>query len=269
MSTTTRRLTAGLVALLVSPAGAALAHDTWLLPARFAVAPGATVSLDLTSAMQFPAPESSVQPDRIAESGFRIGGRTRPLEVKGVGAKALELSAALPEPGVAALWVESRPRSLTLKPDQVQHYLDEVGAPETVRARWKTTQSWRESYRKVAKTFVRVGEPSGDRSWEQPVGIALEIVPAKDPTELRAGDELPVRVLHNGKPLSGFNLYAVGPGVAKAVMRTTDQDGRATVTLTARGPWLLRGTLLEPSTAPDTDWDGLFTTLTVSAGPPR
>lgn len=269
MSTMTRRFTVVLAAGLVSGAGAGLAHDTWLLPARFAVAPGASVSLDLTSAMRFPAPESSVQPDRIAGSEFRIAGRTRPLDVKGVRAEALELSAALPEQGVAALWVESRPRSLTLKPDQVEEYLNEVGAPETVRARWKTTQSWRESYRKAAKTFVRVGEPGGDRSWEEPVGIALEIVPAKDPTTLRAGDELPVRVLHNGKPLSGFSLYAVAAGMAKAVMRTTDQDGRATFTLTAPGPWLLKGTLIEPSTAAETDWQGLFTTLTVSAGPAR
>ena len=44
------------------------------------------------------------------------------------------------------------------------------------------------------KTFVRVGESGADRSWEQPVGIALEIVPAKDPTALRAGDELTVRL---------------------------------------------------------------------------
>jgi hypothetical protein len=269
MSTMARRFTAVLVAGLVSAAAAGIAHDTWLLPARFAVAPGATVSLDLTSAMEFPTPESSVQPDRIAASGFRIGGRTRPLDVKGVGAKALELSAVLPEPGVAALWVESRPRSLTLKPDQVKEYLDEVGAPETVRARWQITQSWRESYRKAAKTFVRVGEPGGDRTWEEPVGMALEIVPAKDPSALRAGDELPVRVLHNGKPLPRFSLYAVGAGMAKAVMRTTDPDGRATFTLTAPGPWLLKGTLLEPSNAPDTDWNGLFTTLTVSAGPAR
>jgi len=69
MSITTRRLTADLVTLLVLSAGAALAHDTWLLPARFAAAP--------------------------------------------------------------VLWVESRPTSLTVKPDQVMEYLDEVGAPET------------------------------------------------------------------------------------------------------------------------------------------
>jgi hypothetical protein len=269
MSIMTRRSTTVLVVALGSGAAGVLAHDTWLLPARFAVAPGASVTLDLTSAMQFPASESSVQPDRIANSGVRIAGRTRPLDVKGVGAMALELSASLPEPGVAALWVESRPRSLILKPDQVEEYLSEVGAPASVRARWKTSQSWRESYRKAAKTFVRVGEPGAGRSWEEPVGIALEIVPGKDPTALRAGDELPVRVLHDGKPLASLSLYAVGAGMAKAVMRTTDQDGRATFTLTAPGPWLLRGTLLEPSTAPDTDWNGLFTTLTVSAGPAR
>lgn len=99
--------------------------------------------------------------------------------------------------------------------------------------------------------------------------MSLEIVPEKDPTTLRAGDELPVRVLHKGKPLSGLSLAAVGPGTEKPEMHTTDSEGRVAFTLPRPGPWLLRGTLLEPSTARDTDWRSVFTTLTVSAGPTR
>lgn len=269
MGTVTGRFAAGLAVLVLCPTARAMAHDTWLLPARFAVAAGSSVSLDLTSAMQFPVAESSIQPDRIAASGVRNGGRTRPLDVKGVREKALEFSATLAEAGVAAMWVESRPRSLTMTPDEVEHYLEEVGAPEGVRTRWKTTQRWRETYHKAAKTFVRVGEPTTDRSWQEPVGMSLEIVPEKDPTTLRAGDEIPVRVLHKGKPLSGLSLSAVGPGTNKPEMRTTDSDGRVAFTLPRAGPWLLRGTLLEPSTAPDTDWRSVFTTLTVSAGAAR
>jgi uncharacterized GH25 family protein len=263
------RAAATAAAVLLSVPAAALAHDTWLLPARFAVPAGSTVTLDLTSAMKFPEPETSVAADRLAATGARIGGRTRALDVKRSRATVLELSATLPSPGIAALWVESRPRTLALKGAEVEEYLHEIGASESVRLRWRSSGRWRESYRKMAKTFVRVGAPGEDRSWAEPVGMALEIVPGRDPTALRAGDDLAVRVLHNGKGLSGFSVGAVGRGQARPALRTTDPEGRVTFTLQGTGPWLLKGTLLEESKAADTDWESLFTTLTLSAGPAR
>lgn len=263
-----RRLTASLAAtLFFAAAGPLLAHDTWLLPVRFAVPPGARVGLELTSAMRFPEAETVVAADRLATTGARLGGRTQPLAVMGEAAKALELSAALPVAGIAALWVESRPRTLSLGTAEVEEYLDEIGAPAGVRARWKPGQRWKETYRKMAKTFVRVGEPGTDRSWADPVGMELEVVPEEDPTAVRAGSPLPLRVLRGGKGLPGFAVAAAGTG--RSSMRTTDADGRVSFTPDEAGPWLIKGTLLEESKAADTDWESLFTTLTVSVRPGR
>ena len=74
-------------------------------------------------------------------------------------------------------------------------------------------------------------------------------------------------MLHDGKGLAGFSPAAVAEGPAKPVMQTTDGDGRGRFPLDRPGAWLIKGTLLEPSTAADTDWESVFTTLTVSAGP--
>jgi uncharacterized GH25 family protein len=262
-----RPLTVNLAATFLIVAGPVLAHDTWLLPARFAVPAGATVRLELTSAMRFPEAESAVAADRLAATGVRLAGRTQPLVVEGEAAKALELTAALPADGIAALWAESRPRTLSLGTAEVEEYLDEIGAPAGVRARWKAGQRWKETYRKMAKTFVRVGEPAADRSWADPVGMELEIVPEEDPATVRAGGLLPLRVLRGGKGLPGFSLVAAGGG--RSSMRTTDADGRVTFSLDEAGPWLIKGTLLEESKAADTDWESLFTTLTVSVRPGR
>lgn len=261
------RLGCAIAVLLVLPAGPALAHDTWLIPARFAVRPGSAVTLELTSASRFPEAESVVAADRLAATGVRLAGLTRPLEVKGAGAKALELSATLPASGIAALWVESRPRTLTLGAAEVEEYLNEIGAPAAARARWKSSGRWRETYRKLAKTIVRVGEPGADGSWAEPVGMELEIVPEQDPTAVPAGTPFPIRVLRGGKGLPGFSVAAEGGG--RSSMRTTDADGRATFTLDEPGAWLIKGTLLEESKAPDADWESLFTTLTVSVRPGR
>jgi uncharacterized GH25 family protein len=125
-------------------------------------------------------------------------------------------------------------------------------------------QRWRERYAKHTKTFVRVGEPQDDRSWAEPVGSELEIVPEKDPTALRVGDELQVRVLKGGAPHRDFALNAVAGGAAKGETKRTDAEGRAVFRLNKAGPWLLRGTDVRRTTEPDADWESDFATLTLS-----
>ena len=142
-----------------------------------------------------------------------------------------------------------------------------VDAVGTEVPRWKPGQRWKETYRKMAKTFVRVGEPGTDRSWADPVGMELEIVAEEDPTAVAAGSPFALRVLRGGKALAGLAVAAEGPG--RSSMRTTGADGRVSFILDEAGEWLIKGTLLEESKAADTDWDSLFTTLTVSVRPGR
>jgi len=100
---------------------------------------------------------------------------------------------------------------LSLTPAQVEEYIAEIGASEQVRARWQRQQRWRETYAKLAKSYVGFGDTAGDLSWREPVGLELEIVPLDDP--------------------------------------------------------ILRGTLIEESTAADADWKSLFATLTLHVRP--
>jgi hypothetical protein len=254
-------------AMLSSWASSALAHDTWLLPAQFAWPAGGRIDLELTSGMAFPATEASVQPDRLAATGLRIGGRTVPLDPGKPDATALRLSVPASATGIGALWIATRPRTLSLTPEEVQEYLREIGAAPEVESRWRRQQRWRETYVKLAKTYVRVGQPTADESWREPVGLRLEIVPLVDPTRLRVGSELSVQMLRDGKPWPRFSVSALSSATIEPIMRSTDGDGRAVFTLDRPGPWLLRGTLIEPSSSPDADWQSLFTTLTVRVQP--
>ena len=163
----------------------AFAHDTWLIPDRFQIAPGETVTLDLTSGMEFPKLDVGPKRERIQAVICRLAGRTFELKDFEAGPTSLRIKSVLSDPGVAALWVKSPPKEIELKPNQVQEYLDEIDAPAAVRQQWTGTKEpkrWRESYRKHSKTFVRVGDAKADTSWREPVGMFLEIVPEKDPT---------------------------------------------------------------------------------------
>lgn len=244
----------------------ALAHDTWLLPRATSGDPPFVVSLDLTSGMAFPQLDHAVQPDRLAKAGLRLNGRATDVTDLVPSEHSLVLRARIDAPGIAAVWVESKPKSIELTPEQVGEYFEEIGAAEHIRKAWAAMpepKRWRETYVKHAKAFVRAGNADATTGWAKPVGLTFEIVPERDPTRLRAGDEIPVRVLMRGTPVPGLAVELVGQGEAHGLRRTTDEHGRVTFRVERPGRWLLRCTDLRRSKAVEADWESDFTTLTV------
>ena len=256
---------AAVVAVAWLLASATSAHDTWLLPRALLVARGAGVTLDLTSGMGFPELDHAIEAGRIEAAHVRLAGRVWEFSGRTREKHSLRLTQRLQGEGVAVAWVALAPKALRLTEDQVEEYLHEIGLAEAVGPAWRSRpqpRRWRETYRKLAKTAFRVGA-AGDGSWAEPVGLPLEIVPEADPTALRAGDTLAVRVLREGRPLSGFVL-AADPGRAAARrFATTDAEGRLSLVLDAAGPWMLAGTDLRPA---GTEWESDFTTLTLEVG---
>lgn len=246
-----------------------LAHDTWLIPDRFVAQRETLVSLDLTSGMAFPALDAQINPDRVDRAVCRLSGHQFNVRDFSPAPKSLLFKARLSEPGIATFWVELKPRQLELTPNQVQEYFNEIDAPESVRKQWANARKprrWRVIYTKHAKTFVRVGEAQSDKSWAEPVGMSLEIVPEKDPTSLRVGDDFPVRVLKNGTALTDFPVGIVNEGSSRGEIRRTDIEGRVTFRLGRKGRWLLRGTELRRAADSKVDWESDFTTLTIEVG---
>jgi uncharacterized protein DUF4198 len=248
--------------LVLAVPALAFGHDTWLLPSRATVPVGDPLMLEMTSAMRFPEPEVPVKPERIARSGLRLGGATLPLTPQKGGSKALKLSATPRLEGLATVWAESLPRDIDMKPAQVDHYLAEAGATE-VRDQWAKAGRgpWHETYVKYAKSFVTVGASREDRSWAEPVGMALEIVPEVDPARLSSGQRLAVRVLEDGKPAAGLSVAAATTGGAIVSTEVTDADGRASFVLGRSGPWLIKAIRIRA--AEPGSWRSRFTTLTL------
>jgi hypothetical protein len=218
--------------------------------------------------LAFPANEVGVKPDRLAHASSRLGEAVSDLARETSGKKALRLKARFSKPGVAVVWVESKPRSLELKPAEVKEYLEEIGAWESVGRKWESDGKgkWRESYTKHAKTYVRVGRPEEDDSWSRPVGMELELVPESDPTQVAAGGELPLRLLKNGEPVPDVAVGLVAGNAKSGSLSKTDSEGRVRLRLDRGGWWLIRATVLEPSSKPDLDWESRFSTLTVFVG---
>lgn len=258
-----RRALACLIVLsVVSPA---VASDTWLQPRRTSVLPGTIAQVELATGTKFPMRNDVVKQDGVGVALARLNGKTVELAEPSIDKKSFEYRAALSEPGIATLWVSLAPRSVELRGKQIKPHLDGIGAPVLVRQAWESAKGprpWREVHTRHVKTFVRVGRPKDDLSWSQPVGLPLEVVPDKDPTALRAGDDFPVRVLKNGSPVADFPLGIVHEGSTNRVVKQTDATGRAVFRVARSGQWLLRGTELRSSKKPAIDWESDSIALT-------
>ncbi len=251
--------------------GVAWAHNTWILPHGSALDPGATVTLDLTSGMKFPAPEAAIAPDRILKAACRLAGSTVDLPARSPEEKLLRIAGALEKAGVATIWVTLKPRGIELEAEDVRHYLDEIGAGEAIRREWMKDGlpgRWKELYTKHAKSFALVGDEAGDRTWADPVGLPLELVPESDPLAATAGVEMVLRLLKAGKPLADFAVSVARTGGTLPPHRT-DTSGRVVVEIDRPGVYMASATEVRRSSNPEADWESDFTTLTWRVTPKR
>jgi hypothetical protein len=237
---------------------------------------GTPFRLGLTSGEIFPNDDFAIVENRVGRAVVREAGVTRLLPRPSASALRLEYMWTPRSAGVASVGIELLPKTLVLEPNLIEEYLGEIDASDAIRATWKSLgdkQKWTESYTKHAMTFVRVAPHKSDsawiadKSWTRPLGLALELVPERDPTALRAGDTLVVRVLRHGVPLPGFSVGAIREGRTKAIFFHTDAAGRARVIVDADGRWLLNGTSLRRSTTGATVWESDFVTATVHVAP--
>ncbi len=98
------------------------------------------------------------------------------------------------------------------------------------------------------KAIVNVGDGKGQVN--TPVGHPLEIIPLKNPVDLRAGEYLPVQVLLRGKPFKGrvFATY-IGFSTEKDVFAytaKTGRNGKGMIRILQPGVWLIKAEHEDP-----------------------
>ena len=254
----------GIVLLCLFTAGSIQAHDTWVTPSAYFTAPGQPVTFELTSGMKFPVLETGPKTERIAQAGFRSAAEKGELKDLTGAKEALRSTTTFSKPGVVTVWFEAKPKELELTDDQVIEYLDEIRAPDSVRAVWnkhKKGAKWKESYIKCAKTVVVVGDGADDKTWAEPVGMSLELVPMTNPARAEAGQEFSLKLLRDGQPLPQAMVALLREGEENRVFQATDAEGRVTFTPAKAGQYLLTCVILEP-TDDSSIWKSRFTTLT-------
>lgn len=233
-----------LLFVLLQIPSAVPAHDYWLEPETSFPSPGTHFDVRLFVGMDLtPEKEHAYQAERV-ESYVVRGAGAMEAGAKPVEGRKPAISVPLGKSGDVLVALVRKAAHIELAAEEFNDYLAHEGLPHILQARQNAGiagKPARENYTRYLKAFGRAGSGDG-QIFIEPVGHTLEIVPARDPLSLKAGENLPVKVLFEGKPLPGGTLFAYGRS-GKEIRSATyscGEDGTAEIRIPGPGIWSIR-----------------------------
>lgn len=222
------------VACMCGGASAALAHDTWAVMKDYTLAKQALPALNVVSSHLFSFPaHDSVATEKAGKVFFLAPDGT---EIKAVtaGKDTFQAAHAVKPPGTS-MAVAAAPAGFSTK--TTEGYKQGKTKKDVSDA---LTCSYSE---KFSKALFTVGA-SGGNAFSRTLGHTLEIVPQQDPSGMKVGDVMTVKVLFRGAPLPSTNVSGVYAGFSDdpgtfAYSTATNKEGIARIKLIHGGPWLL------------------------------
>jgi hypothetical protein len=159
---------------------------------------------------------------------------------------------------------------ISINPEIFDKYITIEGYKDVIEARKKANAQntfGRERYSRFIKTLVQIGNEKTD-DFKRPMGFKIEIIPQTNPVNLKAGDELQVQVLFEGKPLANNRIMATYDEYSTkqedyAQTLETGPDGMARFKITQPGLWMIRTNRILPVTGDEkADWESFWSNLT-------
>ena len=224
----------------------AAAHEFWIAPDAYQVAPGDAIAADLRNGERFSGRALSLMPQRTERFEIVQGDRVAAAEGRIGDRPAL----AQPAPGEGlAVLVHETDDHLVSYDDlaRFERFAAHKGFPEIAEAHRAggLPMPVRERYRRYAKSLVGVGDAAGA---DRPVGLRAEIVALANPY-VEALAEMPVALLYEGEPAADrqIEVFARVPdGTVEVTTVTTDAEGRAVVPLEPGTEVMLDSVFAEP-----------------------
>ena len=139
----------------------------------------------------------------------------------------------------------------------------------------KTTDGWKKATKREGKGKYNIVESIKSKQWcknilgstsesSKPMGQRFEIVPQKDPTTVRVGEKLPIKVVLDGKPVEGATIATGGGHTSdKKDLLKTDKEGMVSVIIDKAGFQMVKANHRIPvKDDPDADVLDLSSTIT-------
>jgi uncharacterized GH25 family protein len=264
---------ASLVTLAALPL---LAHDFWIVPSSFRPAVGSPLAFRLRVGENLrgdPVPRDTAQVERFVLLG-PLPERTE-TPVPGVTGADPAGFVHVEAPGLYTGVYRSHRTRIDLPPEKFDEALRREGLERILELRQSRGESLKPStevFSRCAKSLIWVGATAAPAAlpvsamtgFDRPVGMTLELIPEKNPYALKAGDELPVRLLYQGKPLAGALVVALGLHQTDGrIAVRSGKDGRARLRLPEGGFWLIKSVhMVRAPHDTGVDWESLWASLT-------
>ena len=266
LSTVFRRLALLLEAVVLSGTPL-LAHDMWIDPTTFFPDPGTIVGIKLRVGQDLLGDPLPRDPSLINQFVFEDAAGRKPVVGRDGADPAGFLRVAAP--GLLVVGYRSNPSAVELTPEKFNQYLKDEGldAITALRARRNETGAKaHEIFSRCAKSLVlsgpvsRVSHDQGDRV----LGFTLELVAERNPYAIAMGQDLPLRLIYENRPLPGALVVAINrANPSEKVSARTDKDGRVHFRLKQRGMWLVKAVHMIPAPAgTNAEWASYWASLT-------
>lgn len=263
------------------------AHDFWILPSAFRVAPNAPLAVHLRVGHALEREPVARDPARIRRflAAGPDGGET---QIAGRAGGTPAGWTRLAAPGYHVIGYRSQRWVSVLEAPKFEAYLKDEGLERILAIRSAGGQSampGREWYSRCAKSIVAVagGREAAYRSgFDRELGMRLELIAQTDPAAFGPAGTFVLKVHFEGKPLAGALIRAVDESRRKTtVLQRSGADGRVRLKLPEGGVWLFTAVhMIEaraedpwvegaPATRPEdaADWESFWSSLTVELGP--
>ena len=252
--------------LLLLSALPLLAHDFWIEPSSYQAAVGSKVTIRFRVGEHFRGDPLPRDPSRGVV--FRQFGPASEKPVRGVDGLDPAGVVSLDEPGLHLIAYQSTSSFVELGAEKFEEYLSQEGLERIVEERSRRNEGGargRELYSRCVKSLLRAGNSGEEAGFDRVLGFPVELVAKLNPYGLKAGDELPVRVLRQGEPLAGALVTACPRGEPSWPVRgRSDEDGRVKLRLHRPGPWLIKTVHMERiEDGEKADWQSWWASLTL------
>ena len=240
------------------------AHDMWIEPATFAPDVGQVVSLRLRVGQDLLGDPLRLDPSLVNQFVVRDADGLRPVVRRDGGDPAGLLRVA--SPGLLVIGYRSNPSAIEMAADKFNQYVKEEGleAVLAMRAsRNETGTAAHELFSRCAKSLVFSGTPA-EAPGDRPLGFTVELVAERNPYAVAPGQDLPVRLIYENRPLAGALVVAMNRlNPAEKLSARTDKDGRVRFKVRPGGMWLIKAVHMVPAPAgAQAEWTSFWASLT-------
>jgi uncharacterized GH25 family protein len=245
------------------------AHDLFLKPFAFFVAPGSEARIRALNGT-FERSENSVARNRLRDlsivgpSGVTHADTMAWSDAGDTSVFVFRTAAA----GTYVVGASTLPRTLRLDAKAFNEYLASDGIPDVLEARRKSNELGKpshERYSKHVKTLIQVGD-TRTSGFDAVLGYPAELVPLDNPYAAKVGGVVRVRTLVDKRPTGNQLVVAGGRTPAGARLRVQNvrsgTDGVASIPIRAPGYWYIKFIHMVPVTSDSVTYESKWATLT-------